>query len=88
MLLTPDALQFTTVKVSIWIMWAFLLLKQSHQMSEIFVACSIQEVLHYVDNSIQYGEDADVKIRDFDNEGADGADEYEWNACHRHDMQH
>ena len=36
--------------------------------------CSIQEVLHYVDNSIQYGEDADVKIRDFDN-GVDGDDD-------------
>lgn len=40
-----------------------------------FVACSIQEVLHYIDNSIQYGEDADVKIRDFDNEDADEGDE-------------
>ena len=31
-------------------------------------ACSIEEVLHHIDTSIQYGEDADVKIRDFDNQ--------------------
>ncbi|KAL0023075.1 hypothetical protein WJX79_009603 [Trebouxia sp. C0005] len=35
---------------------------------------SIEEVLHYIDNSIQYGEDADVKIRDFENEDADEPD--------------
>lgn len=29
-------------------------------------ACSIEEVLHHIDNAIQYGEDADVKIRDYD----------------------
>ena len=28
--------------------------------------CSIEEVLHHIDNAIQYGEDADVKIRDYD----------------------
>lgn len=28
--------------------------------------CSIEEVLHHIDNAIQYGEDADVKIRDFE----------------------
>lgn len=38
--------------------------------------CSIEEVLHYIDNSIQYGEDADVKIRDFENEDADEPDEW------------
>ena len=38
--------------------------------------CSIEEVLHYIDNSIQYGEDADVKIRDFENEDAEEPDEW------------
>ena len=33
--------------------------------------CSIEEVLHHIDTSIQYGEDADVKIRDFDNQEDD-----------------
>jgi len=28
--------------------------------------CSIQYVLSYIDSCIQYGEDADVKVRDFD----------------------
>ena len=30
------------------------------------VFCSIEEVLYHIDNAIQYGEDADVKIRDFE----------------------
>lgn len=30
--------------------------------------CSIQHILSHIDNSIQFGEDADVKIRDFDPE--------------------
>ena len=38
------------------------------------LGCSIEEVLHYIDNSIQFGEDADVKIRDFENEDADEPD--------------
>ena len=28
--------------------------------------CSIEEVLHHIDNAIQYGEDADVRIGDFE----------------------
>jgi len=28
--------------------------------------CSIQYVLSYIDTCIQYGEDADVKVRDFE----------------------
>ena len=30
------------------------------------IACSIGEVLHNIDISIQFGEDAEVKVRDFD----------------------
>ena len=37
-------------------------------MTCVCAACSIEEVLHHIDTSIQYGEDADVKIRDFDNQ--------------------
>jgi len=49
----------------------FVLMLADHTQS----GCSIEEVLHYIDNSIQYGEDADVKIRDFENEDADEPDE-------------
>jgi hypothetical protein len=49
----------------------FVLMRTDH----IQVGYSIEEVLHYIDNSIQYGEDADVKIRDFENEDADEPDE-------------
>ena len=37
--------------------------------------CSIEEVLHNIDTSIQYGEDQEVKIRDFEvpaEEGEEG----------------
>lgn len=37
----------------------------------VVIFCSIEEVLHHVDNAIQYGEDADVKIRDFEAPGGD-----------------
>lgn len=30
------------------------------------VLCSIQYILSQIDNCIQYGEDADVKVKDFD----------------------
>ena len=33
---------------------------------------SLQDVLAQIDNAIQYGEDADVKIQDFDEMGGDG----------------
>jgi len=36
-----------------------------------FCICSIQYVLAQIDNCIQYGEDADVKVKDFDPEEDD-----------------
>lgn len=30
------------------------------------IICSIQYILSQIDNAIQYGEDADVKVKDFD----------------------
>lgn len=33
--------------------------------------CSIQYILSQIDNCIQYGEDADVKVKDFDPEEDD-----------------
>lgn len=35
-------------------------------MMALFSTCSIQYVLGQIDNCIQYGEDADVKVKDFD----------------------
>jgi len=40
-------------------------------------ACSIAEVLHNIDIAIQYGEDAEVKIRDFDEPEAGEEDDGE-----------
>ena len=36
--------------------------------------CSIGEVLHNIDISIQFGEDAEVKVRDFDEAEAEEAE--------------
>lgn len=33
---------------------------------------SINEVLAHIDMAIQYGEDAEVKVREFDDDGGDG----------------
>lgn len=33
---------------------------------------SLQDVLAQIDNAIQYGEDADVKVQDFDEMRGDG----------------
>jgi hypothetical protein len=37
----------------------------------VFLLCSIQYILSQIDNCIQYGEDADVKVKDFDPEDID-----------------
>ena len=44
--------------------------------------CSIEQVLHYIDNSLQFGEDTDAKIRDLNNEDADVPDK--WLICWVH----
>lgn len=41
----------------------------------LIIVCSIQYVLSQIDNCIQYGEDTDVKVKDFDPDDPDiGAD--------------
>lgn len=42
----------------VYLIWSFI--------NCAYCCCSIEEVLHHIDNSIQYGEDADVKVRDFE----------------------
>ena len=37
----------------------------------VFLLCSIRYILSQIDNCIQYGEDADVKVKDFDPEDID-----------------
>jgi len=40
--------------------------------------CSIEEVLHNIDTAIQYGEDAEVKVRDMDREGIAGDEDSQY----------
>lgn len=40
---------------------------------------SIMEVLSHIDMAVQYGEDADVKMRDFDEEAGGGSDDGQGN---------